>query len=936
MAVSPPQWDNLPTGLKELRHWVLWKSVQREGRLTKVPVRADNGFPAEADNQTTWTSYENVKEAFEKGRGKCEGIGFVFSRGAAITGIDLDHCRDPSTGEIDVWAKTYLDRLNSYSEISPSGTGLHVLVRASEGIPKTGEDGGRKKALKGDGYRPDAAIEMYSAKRFFTMTGDVIDEYPRSVEDRQDVLQTIYSEVFGPVKSDGAKANDRGQDAAKDTPVDQDGTTTGTQAAELPDEVVIARMLGSVNANEIEKLLAGDTSGHSGDDSSADLALCNHLAFWTNGNRLQMNRIFRQSKLYRPKWDEKRGRQTYGEMTLDKAIRETPDGYQEPVDESDEVEEDKEISSSSAAGQDGTQDEEETEVGKEAKKTKKTKKGRPSTITLIMRMLLGKFRQDPESRLVISGTGKSYLWITTSTHRQLFDLDSEDFRIWLAGLYADRYKGAILRTSSIRDAKEAIISQLMRIREPVKMDLQVKTIKQGDAIYYDLGNEDWQCVKISPPSVEIVPAPIGLRRTKAQGAQILPDLTAKPEDLDLLTSKMRITEEADKLLVKAIACAGIMPDIAHPILWITGGQGSGKSIRAKMLKSVIDPAVLKQTSLPDNRKDLGVLLSNCHCLVLDNVDSPFTSWQVEMLCQAVTGGASVARELFSDGEIAINVFNRGVFIFTSIGVVTNAPDLLDRAILEPVDDLTEEERRSEVTIMQEFEMDKPKILGAVFESVRRALAILPQVEDEFERGEWPQQRMADFNIFGEALARGAWGKEPGAFLQAYRKRISEAAAEIVGGDLAMSTLQDLMRYRGVWSGTARELLRDLEIAIRCDDPGWQPPSRGWPKTPNALGMKIKKYSTDLLRQGIKIDFLRDKDARTIEIELVARDSPADENEKMRIQQTIEDYERKGTALKTEEFASKNNLDKTEICRIIHSRGWRFDITSRTYSPPYRQ
>jgi len=182
--------------------------------------------------------------------------------------------------------------------------------------------------LKGDGYGPGAKIEMYSNKRFFTMTGDVLPGYPRTVENRQDELIAIYTEVFGPVEADATKDRRKGKDEAQDKPVDQnqDGTT---QAAELPDEIIIARMLGSASADRIEALfIRGDISGYGGDDSGADQAFCNYLAFWTGKNKTQMDRIFRQSKLYRPKWDEKRGRQTYGKGTIDKACKDTTEVYQ--------------------------------------------------------------------------------------------------------------------------------------------------------------------------------------------------------------------------------------------------------------------------------------------------------------------------------------------------------------------------------------------------------------------------------------------------------------------------------------------------------------------------------------------------------------------------------------------------------------------------------
>lgn len=409
MAASPPQWDKLPVACKELRHWVLWKTAMRDGRLTKIPIRADSGLNAESDDLTTWTTFDKVREAFEKGRGGALGVGFVFARSSEISGVDLDHCRDASTGEIDEWAKTYLDRLNSYTEISPSGAGLHVLVKGS--IPVTGADGGRQKKLKGDGYRPDAAIEMYSAKRFFTMTGNILPGHPLNVEARQDELMGIYEEVFGkaapspsnrpvdtpgePSRQDAEAAlaaeietlracpiSDRREQLKKSAcilgklvsagllkvsnvtkalgiaaersgidgdeiysiileglasssrpPVDnpgrsQDRTDGQKKGSTLSDEAVIARMLGGSNADEIEKLLRGDTSAYADDDSRADQALCNHLAFWTAKDRQQMDRIFRTSKLIRPKWDEKRGAQTYGEMTVDKAIRDTTEVYQ--------------------------------------------------------------------------------------------------------------------------------------------------------------------------------------------------------------------------------------------------------------------------------------------------------------------------------------------------------------------------------------------------------------------------------------------------------------------------------------------------------------------------------------------------------------------------------------------------------------------------------
>lgn len=136
-----------------------------------------------------------------------------------------------------------------------------------------------------------------------------------AIESRQEQLEELYFEIFGKAESPREE-------------VKAEQATIGVER--LTDEAVIARMLGSINADEIEALLKGETSAHGGDESAADLALCNHLAFWTGKNRLQMDQLFRQSRLMRPKWDEKRGRQTYGEMTIDKACAGTSKVYEPP------------------------------------------------------------------------------------------------------------------------------------------------------------------------------------------------------------------------------------------------------------------------------------------------------------------------------------------------------------------------------------------------------------------------------------------------------------------------------------------------------------------------------------------------------------------------------------------------------------------------------
>jgi putative DNA primase/helicase len=119
-------YDNIPDELKQHRQWCLWRLVQTLTRLAKHPFQP-NGTMAKVNDATTWNSYEACVVAFTKCR--YDGLGFIFTEDAPFCGIDFDHVIDDN-GCIENWARIVVERLNSYTEVSQSGTGLHVLVRA--------------------------------------------------------------------------------------------------------------------------------------------------------------------------------------------------------------------------------------------------------------------------------------------------------------------------------------------------------------------------------------------------------------------------------------------------------------------------------------------------------------------------------------------------------------------------------------------------------------------------------------------------------------------------------------------------------------------------------------------------------------------------------------------------------------------------------------
>jgi putative DNA primase/helicase len=272
----------IPEELKQLRQWVLWKKELRDGRATKVPYQI-TGKKASAENPKTWVSYEVVCEVWQQGL--YDGIGFVFSSQDPYVGVDLDNC--VVDGQWTEEAYSIVRQLNSYSELSPSGSGIHMIVKATK-------PGTRCRT---------ANVEMYDHSRFFTMTGQDLENGPTTIQHRQVELNELYRRLFN-----------------KEKPKNGASVTTMT------DEEVLKKAQNAKNGKKFSTLYGGDIREYEGDDSAADLALCNMLAFWTTDFD-QIDRLFRRSGLMREKWE----RFDYRKRTIEWALSEVTERYSSKV-----------------------------------------------------------------------------------------------------------------------------------------------------------------------------------------------------------------------------------------------------------------------------------------------------------------------------------------------------------------------------------------------------------------------------------------------------------------------------------------------------------------------------------------------------------------------------------------------------------------------------
>lgn len=290
-----------PQELKQMRRWVNYRLIPDETgeKPKKMPINPVTGKSAKSNDSSTWTDYQTAIDAVEQYG--FTGIGFMFTKEDGFVGVDIDHCYDPETGTFNEVATAILAKQKTYAEFSPSGDGVHLWFR------------GEKPA--GASKNTETGVEMYDSVRYFTVTEKtLLDATPTIQQAEPDTLQWIHATYIEKQK----KPKEKKKKAKK------------TRSSEkLTDEEIIERASSAGNGEAFSTLWAGNWKDSYPSQSEADLALCMKLAFWSGKDREQMDRMFRQSGLFREKWDEKHhaSGSTYGEETLDKAIENTDEVY---------------------------------------------------------------------------------------------------------------------------------------------------------------------------------------------------------------------------------------------------------------------------------------------------------------------------------------------------------------------------------------------------------------------------------------------------------------------------------------------------------------------------------------------------------------------------------------------------------------------------------
>ena len=276
--------DCVPDEMKDRPNWVAVKTWWNEakGRVEKRPINCNTGDYAESDNPATWTSFENaLKYARENG---ATTVAYALDGKDKIACIDLDRCyregEQPSAFVDEILSKCG----KTYVELSLSGNGLHIF--------------GKTEGMDLRSFSKDGDLEFYQKEHFIAMTGKGAGYSRLESFDRPEMKEIL-----------SRKCEKR---------TEWKGTGKGVSGlSTMSDKDVVEKASTAKNGEKFKALYSGVDLQNN--HSNSDMSLMNLLAYWCNGDKEQMLRIFATSGLFRPNKSP-----DYYEGTAIKALRSMP------------------------------------------------------------------------------------------------------------------------------------------------------------------------------------------------------------------------------------------------------------------------------------------------------------------------------------------------------------------------------------------------------------------------------------------------------------------------------------------------------------------------------------------------------------------------------------------------------------------------------------
>ena len=440
--------------------------------------------------------------------------------------------------------------------------------------------------------------------------------------------------------------------------------------------------------------------------------------------------------------------------------------------------------------------------------------------------LLIRMCEERIQRYIVDQNNRPYIIMASDQDEptQVYDVNSVHFKSWLVKKFR-KLHGCPPTASAVEQAKQQLVALC---HEGDRVVLNKRVGWQGKTLYYDLGRKDWSGVYAKAGEYGTRPLPAIFKRYSHQQEQVTPSGGGNISDIFQFVN----ISTAYRCLFLTVVVSYFIPDIPHPVTILMGEQGSGKSITAQRIVSLVDPSGVPLLAVPKNLEAAQMSADHHYVYALDNV-SRMPHWLSDFLCRVVTGEGSEKRSLYTDDDSFIRSF-RGCPVVNGIGNVVYRPDLLDRAVIFKMPIL--EHRKTERELLKAWDEKKDGIISSIFRAISKAMVDIDKlvVEQGF--------RMSDYVKWGMALAPHI-GFSQKQFLSDYKKSIREKWHDVAENEPLIRAISEVLEEAGAWEGSATDLLEEIK----------KHETLGIPRAANALSEMLLRISPALRNIGISFE-----------------------------------------------------------------------------------
>ncbi len=417
------------------------------------------------------------------------------------------------------------------------------------------------------------------------------------------------------------------------------------------------------------------------------------------------------------------------------------------------------------------------------------------------------------SELVISqeNNNEVYAVVRINDQFETINLSSKRAQDWLRELDSEVHGKQFYQNILDKIASKAQIDGVRKIV------IHNRIAFENDTLYYDLARKDGRIVKINQNGVEVKPVQkdaLYFRRSQSTQEQAEPRF-GDAEALEKFTHLLRIK---DAQIYQVHLVAMFLEHIPVPIMDFGGPAGTMKSTDSCLTKRIVDPNGVKQedniSSVPKSIENMNIQMYNRYQIVYDNLS--YISKQVsDTLYKAITGSSNSKRTLYTDmDEIILSIKRK--LIINGIAPNLEQPDLQDRILSYERKTLEKDDRLTEEEIEEKFQKLRPSVLGHIFSTIQKAMEILKQVRKEIR----PNTRMADFEIWGEAISR-ALGYNSYSFLEKYNEKIRKKSISLIESQPLVKTIVNILEKNPNYENSMENTFIDLkqigfELGINVD------------------------------------------------------------------------------------------------------------------------